>query len=152
AIKGGYADDATYSLMAQTYYTRGDFRTTQRFVENYVNAQIKAGRKPEERYLQFISASCDKLGDAECSTRNYERLVSYYPKPEYWQNLLSSILRAKQTDKEKLHVYRLASEVDILKQPDDYTEMAQLAQEEGSFGEAARILQQGFERKVFPDE
>jgi tetratricopeptide (TPR) repeat protein len=50
-----------------------------------------------------------------------------------------------------LHLYRLAAEVDVLKRPQDYTEMAQLAIDQGSPGEAVRILQKGFEKKVFPD-
>jgi tetratricopeptide (TPR) repeat protein len=153
AVKGGYADDSLYTLMAQSYYLKGDYRATQRFVENYVDGVVKRGQRPKEEYLKFISSACDKLGDSECATRNYEKLVAYYPKAEYWQNLLSSILRAKdQSDKNLMHAYRLASEVDILKQADDYTEMAQLAQEEGAFGDAERILQKGFERKVFADE
>ena len=50
-----------------------------------------------------------------------------------------------------LHLYRLALEVDVLKRPGDYTEMAQLAIEQGSPGEAERALEKGFEKKVFVD-
>jgi tetratricopeptide (TPR) repeat protein len=153
AVRGGYADDSLYTIMGQSYYLKGDYRATQRFVENQVDAIVKRGQRPKEQTLQLVRSACDKLNDDECATRNYEKLVAYYPKTEYWQNLLSSILRAKgQTDKNLMHVYRLASEVDILKQADDYTEMAQLAQDEGAYGEAERTLQKGFERKVFADE
>ena len=89
-------------------------------------------------------SSCVKLDDTDCTTHALERLVAYYPKPEYWQNLLYSMFQQQgQTDKSLLQVYRLASEVDVLKRADDYTEMAQLAIEAGSPGEAATILEKG---------
>ncbi len=153
AVKGGYAQDALYTLMAQAYYLKGEYRTTQRFVESYVDSLTRRGQTPKEQYLQLINSSCMKINDTDCVTRTLERLVTFHPKPEYWQNLVSSMFQAKdQTDKNLLHVYRLANEVDILKRADDFTEMAQLAQEEGSFGEAERVLLKGFERKVFTDE
>jgi hypothetical protein len=152
AVKGGSADDDMYTLVAQAYYLSGNNRETKRFVENYVDDLVKRGQTPKEQYLQLINSACAKLEDADCITRTLERLVSYYPKPEYWQNLLYSLFQAKdQTDKSMLHLYRLAAEVDVLKRPQDYTEMAQLAIDQGSPGEAVRILQKGFEKKVFPD-
>jgi tetratricopeptide (TPR) repeat protein len=80
-------------------------------------------------------------------------MVAYYPKPEYWQNLLYSMFQAKtSTDKSLLHVYRLANEVDVLKRPEDYTEMAQLAIEQGSPGEAQRVLEKGFKKNIFTEQ
>jgi TolA-binding protein len=44
------------------------------------------------------------------------------------------------------------SEVDVLTRADDYTEMAQLAMEQGSPGEAQHILEKGFQKGVFADQ
>jgi tetratricopeptide (TPR) repeat protein len=152
AVRSGTADDEMYTLVSQAYYLKGDNKSTKRFVESYVDELAKKGVTPKEQYLQLIMSACTKLEDSECVTRALERLVAYYPKPEYWQNLLYSLFQSKdQNDKSMLHLYRLASEVDVLKRPEDYTEMAQLAIEQGSPGEAARILEKGFERKIFPD-
>jgi tetratricopeptide (TPR) repeat protein len=152
AVKAGSADDELYTLVAQAYYLKGDNRGTKRFVESYVDELMKRGTSPKEQYLQLIMSACTKLNDTGCVTETLERLVAYYPKTEYWQNLLYSLFQAKdQTDKSMLHLYRLASEVDVLKRPEDYTEMAQLAIEQGSPGEAARILEKGFQKKIFPD-
>lgn len=152
AVKGGYADDEMYTTVAQAYYLQGDNRGTKRFIESYVDELLKRGQTPKEQYLQLIMSACVKLEDSDCITHSLERLVAYYPKPEYWQNLLDSLFRAKdQTDKSLLHLYRLASEVNVLKRPEDYTEMAQLAMDQGSPGEAERILEKGFEKNVFPD-
>ena len=137
-----------YTLVSQAYYLKGDNRGTQRFVENYIKSQ----EKPKEAYLQLLMSACTKLDDSDCVTHTLERLVESYPKPEYWENLLNSLFQAKdQNDKSMLHLYRLALEVDVLKRPGDYTEMAQLAIEQGSPGEAERVLEKGFEKKVFVD-
>jgi len=152
ATKSGSADDEMYTLVSQAYYLKGDNRGTKRFVESYVDDLLKRGATPKEQYLQLIMSACTKLEDADCVTHTLERLVAYYPKPEYWQNLLYSLFQSKdQNDKSMLHLYRLASEVDVLKRPEDYTEMAQLAIEQGSPGEAERILEKGFQKKIFPD-
>jgi tetratricopeptide (TPR) repeat protein len=153
AVKEGYADEDMYTLVSQAYYIKGDYKGTLNFVENQVEDQIKAGKEPKEQPLQLILSSCVKLEDQECQTRALERMVAYYPKPEYWQNLLYSMFQAKtSTDKSLLHVYRLANEVDVLKRPEDYTEMAQLAIEQGSPGEAQRVLEKGFKKNIFTEQ
>jgi len=151
-IKKGGADDEMYTLVAQAYYIKNDFKGTQKFVDDYVTEQEKTGKQPKEQTLQLLMSSCVKLDDQDCTTHALEELVSYYPKAEYWQNLLYSMFQQQgQTEKSLLHVYRLASEVDVLKRPDDYTEYAQLAIEAGSPGEAVNILQKGMQKNVFTD-
>jgi tetratricopeptide (TPR) repeat protein len=152
AIKGGFADDDMYTLVGQAYYIKGDFKGSEKFLDEYVDSQVKSGKQPKEQTLQLLMSSCVKLDDASCTTNSLEQLVSYYPKTEYWQNLLYSLFQQEgQTDKSLLNVYRLASEVDVLKRQEDYTEYAQLAIEAGSPGEAVSILEKGMQKNVFTD-
>jgi hypothetical protein len=152
AIKGGFADDDMYTLVGQSYYIKGDFKGSEKFLDDYVDSQVKSGKQPKEQTLQLLMSSCVKLDDQSCTTNSLEELVSYYPKPEYWQNLLYSLFQQEgQTDKSLLHVYRLASEVDVLKRQEDYTEYAQLAIEAGSPGEAVSILEKGMQKNVFTE-
>jgi hypothetical protein len=103
--------------------------------------------------LKFVMSACDKLHDTACMTRALEKMIANYPKPEYWQGVLSSMLASSEfNDRNRLQLFRLATEVDVLNRGDDYTEMAQLAQEQGAYAEAERILNKGFEKKVFPDQ
>ena len=51
-----------------------------------------------------------------------------------------------------LNIYRLAADVDAMKRPEEYTEMAQLAIDAGSPGEAQRILEKGFAKNVFTEQ
>jgi tetratricopeptide (TPR) repeat protein len=152
AVKGGFADDEMYTLVGQAYYIKQDYKGTIKFVDDFVTNDVKAGKTPKENALQLILSSCINIDDTECTTKTLERLVAYHPKPNYWQNLLYSMFQQEgQTDKSLLHVYRLASEVDVLKRPEDYTEFAQLAIEAGSPGEAQSILEKGMAKNVFTE-
>ena len=64
------------------------------------------------------------------------------------QELLYTIIQTPgQTDPFLLQVYRLAFDVDVLRGPEDYIEMATLANDQGSPGEAERVLG-GLERQA----
>jgi len=156
AIKGGYADEEIYIIVGQSYYLKGDWKGTLKFEDTMVENDIKAGRTPKDQSLQLILSSCVKIEDADCTTKALERLVTYYPKIEYWQQLLYTLAQTpdmeKSGDRTQLQLFRLMSEVDVLKRPEDYTEMAQLAMEQGSPGEAQHILEKGFQKNIFADQ
>jgi len=153
AAKEGWADDEINTWVGQAYYQKGDFKGAAKYVEASVNAQTKAGKKPKEQALLLVQSSCDKSGDTNCKQRALEDLVANYPKPQYWQNLMSSLNdSADANDQNRLQVFRLASAVDTLKRPSDFTEFAQLALEAGSPGEAQSILEKGFEKKIFVEK
>lgn len=155
AIKGGYGDEETDIIVGQSYYLKGDWKNTLKFEENLVESDIKAGRTPKDQSLQLVLSSCVKLEDGDCETKALEKLVAYYPKPDYWKQLLYTMAQDKtatQSDKTTLQLYRLMSEVDVLARPEEYTEMAQLAMEQGSPGEAVHILEKGFQKGVFADQ
>jgi len=155
AIKGGYGDEEVNVIVGQSYYLKGDYKGTLKFFEPIVDADIKAGRTPKDQSLQLIMSSCVKTDDSACTTKALEKLVTYYPKPDYWKDLLYTLQQDRtqtQSDKNTLQLYRLMSEVDVLARADDYTEMAQLAMEQGSPGEAQHILEKGFQKGVFGDQ
>jgi tetratricopeptide (TPR) repeat protein len=152
AIKGGFADDEMKTLVGQSYYLKGDYKGTLKFYDAQIESTIKSGQTPKDEPLQLALSACVKLNDAECTTRELERLVEYHPKPEYWENLLHTLRATPNlSDRNTLQVYRLMAEVDALKEPSDYTEMAQLAIEQGNPGEAQHILERGFQKNVFTD-
>src|SRR3984893_18644366 len=152
AIKGGYADEEMKTLVGQSYYLKGDYKGTLKYYDSLIDGQLKAGQTPKDKAMQLALSACVKLNDADCTTKELERLVEYHPKTEYWQQLLYSLRSApNMSDKSTLQVYRLMSEVDALKEPNDYTEMAQLAIEQGNHDEAERILEKGFQKNVFAD-
>src|ERR1700730_18618517 len=152
AIKGGFADEELRTLVGQAYYLKGDWKGTLHFEENLVDDKIKNGQTPKNESLQLVLSACVKLSDAACETRSLEKIVAYYPKPEYWSQLLYTMRQQTSGNEANLlQTYRLMSEVDVLKSPDDYSEMAQLALEQGSPGEAQRVLEKGIAKGVFTE-
>src|ERR1700704_3307466 len=152
AIKGGFADEELKTLVGQAYYLKGDWKNTLHFEEGLVDEKIKNGQTPKNESLQLVLSACVKLNDSACETRALEKIVTYYPKPDYWYQLLFTMRQQTSgNDANPLQPYRLMSEVDVLKSPEDYSEMAQLALEQGSPGEAQHILEKGIAKGVFTD-
>lgn len=153
AIKGGYGTEEIKKIVGQAYYLKGDWKNTLKFEEGLVDAAIKGGSNPSSESLQLVLSACVKIEDNACTTKALEKLVTYYPKPEYWQNLLFGLMKdTASSDANTLQAYRLMYEVDVLKSADDYIEMAQLAMDAGSPGEAQKALQRGFDKNVFADQ
>ena len=153
AVKGGYADEEVKTLVGQAYYLKGDWKNTLKFEEQLADTQIKAGETPKKDTLLLVYSACQKLNDDACTTRAMEKLVTYYPQPDYWSQLLAGLRQQTSgNDPVLLQTYRLMNEVDVLKTPGDYNEMAQLALESGSPGEAQSVLQKGFQKGVFDSD
>ena len=153
AIKGGFADESMKTLVGQSYYLKGDWKGTLKYEEGIVDAQIKAGEKPTNESLRIIFSACQKVNDDACGMRAMEKLVTYYPSTENWGNLLFTIRKdASSNEGDLLQTYRLMSEVDVLKDPTDYSEMAELALDNGSPGEAQSTLEKAIAKGVFTDQ
>lgn len=79
--------------------------------------------------------------------------MRYYPKPVYWNNLLYTMMKADGlNDRHTLNIYRLMQDTGTLKQASDYTEMAQIAIDQGTPGEAVTVLEAGIAANVFEDK
>jgi tetratricopeptide (TPR) repeat protein len=153
AIKGGFADNDTRTIVGQSYYLKGDMRGTEKFEESLVDNEVKAGETPKNESLMLIYSACEKLNDKTCENHTLEQLISYYPKPDYWKQLLFQIRQQTSTnDADLFQTYRLMNEVDVLTDPGDYTEMAQIAIDQGSPGDAEQVLQAGLDKNVFTDQ
>jgi hypothetical protein len=85
-------------------------------------------------------------------TRLFEKLVVYYPKPAYWENLLVALTNSELADEQKINVMRLQQKVGVMKKPSEYTEMAQIALDQGLPGEAQAVLEEAFAKKLFTDD
>ena len=153
AITGGFADEQIKTIVGQSYYLKGDWKNTLKFESDIVNAQIKAGQTPTNESLALIYSACVKLQDEACQTAAVEKMVKYYPKPETWAQLLYTIRKDTSGNETDLYqTYRLMLDTDVLKEPSDYTEMAELALDQGSPGDATNVLEKAQAKNVFTDQ
>jgi tetratricopeptide (TPR) repeat protein len=135
--------------LAQAYYQSGNNKDAARVMKDLL---ASSDRAPKEQQLLLIRAACEKAGDNACVSQAYEKLVVYYPKPEYWQNLMRALRGGDLDDIQAHNVMRLALYVNVLKDPDQFKEMAQLGLEEKLACEAQTVLEQGFAKKVFVEK
>jgi hypothetical protein len=151
AITKGYGDADTFLVVAQSYYQMNDFRNAREFVGNWIKDQERRGQRPRENAIQIYVTSCMRLKDEACTAAGFEKLVTYYPNPAGWANLMQTLF-ASRNEAAAFNAYRLATDVGAMRTDDDYTEMAQRALEKGLPGEALTTLEAAFARKVFTDK
>jgi len=145
-------DPETQVAVAQAYYQSGNNKEAARVMNELLSQFDAKGQVPKENQLLLVQAACSKAGDNACVAKVFEKLVSNYPKPDYWSQLLTSLRKLDTDDIQKLNVMRLSTQVNVMKDPEEFKEMAQLALENKLAGEAQAVLEQGFNRKVFVDE
>jgi hypothetical protein len=151
ALKEGTPTAQLQTLVAQAYYLKNDYKDTESFVRTMVDDQVKAGQSPPEELLQLGLSATLKQNDDAGEVHWLELLAEYHPKADYWENLIQTLYKNKLNDKQLLQVYRLSAEVGTLKRGADYAEMAQLALDQGSPGEAVSTLTNGFAANAFTD-
>jgi tetratricopeptide (TPR) repeat protein len=130
-------------LLGQSYYLLNDYKNAATTMMAVVNSSEKGGRTPSENWLQIVLSSQFKLDNKDGIAEALKKLVRYYPKSEYWDNLLDIYRRKDTSDRVTLGFYRLMNDVGTLKQADDYMETAQLAMDAGVPGEAQAIMEKG---------
>ena len=145
ALRSNPSDGAMRSLQIQSYYLAGDLAGASREALEDVQAAEKAGRIPPEDRLQLLANIASKTGDRAGYVAGIERLVAYYPKKEYWVDLLRR-LEAKPgfSNRLTLDLYRLRAATKTLDSPNEVGEMAQLALQQKQVGEAKKLLDDAF--------
>jgi len=152
ARAAGDTDPNTPLTIAQSYYLTGKFKEAQQGMEAIVAHDEQAGRKPSEKSLSLIWSCAIKTKDDAAAAKAVEKLILYYPKPDYWSNAMAGVLQNKTNDDRLLLMtYRLMFQVGILKKGSDYTEMAQIALDQGNPGEAQTILEQAVSKNLYTD-
>jgi hypothetical protein len=149
AVKHGSNDVDTLTLIGKAQYLAGKYKDAAVTMQDVVSKM----EKPDEETLKLLWQFDLKADDNAGAGKAIEKLVTYYPKPEYWANALAPLVRMDIKDAHlQLNVYRLMSDVGVLKLPSDYAEMAEIALDAGYPGETQNVLQQAFAKNVFVEQ
>jgi len=136
-------------LLAQGYYLQKNYKSASEAALPAIVASERAGKKPDENWLLLMMRSNYELNDNAGIQTSLEKLVRHYPKPDYWDGLLSTMAKTgERNDRLTLGIYRLRLETGTLKRADDYIEMGQLAIDAGVPGEAQQVVEAGFANKL----
>jgi hypothetical protein len=149
AVKHGATDADTQGLIARSEYLLGKYKEAATTMQEIVGKQ----EKPDEESLKLLWQFDLKAADDAGAARAVEKLVAYYPKPEYWANALAPLLKLDIKDSHlQLNVYRLKHDVGVLRLPNEYAEMAEIALDQGYPGETQAILQEAFSKNIFTEQ
>jgi len=148
-FKEGGTSPQIRTLLIQSQYLSGDFAGAMRELRTEIEEAERAGQAPAEDRLKLLVNAALKQNDTNTYVWALERLVTYYPKKEYWVDLLSRLQRKPNfSDRLALDTYRLSLATGSMTAANDYMEMAQLAVQAGYPAEARQVLDKGFEAKV----
>ncbi len=149
AIRLGVADSAIYVTVAVDQNGIGQYKQSAATLQQLIDKEPR----PEEKYLEFQWEAYNHAGDPADASKVIDKLVTYYPKPDYWLNALQPLLKMNINDAHlQLDVYRLMNDVGVLKMPSDYAQMAELSFDAGYPGETVAVLQKAFANNVFTDQ
>lgn len=133
------------NLVTQAQYLSGDHAGAAKTIAASVQSAEKAGGKPSEDQLKLLLNAAARINDTDRYVYAVEKLLTYYPKKEYWGDVLSR-LQTKPNFSERfaLDTYRLALATGSLRGANDYIEMAQLAAQAGFPAEGKQVLDKGY--------
>jgi hypothetical protein len=127
----------------------GDYAAIARDAQAAVSAAEQAGRRPDEGDLLRLADAQQRTGNTNGYLNSLEKLLSYYPKKEYWNAYLARLTRKSGfSERFSLDVLRLRLAAGVMNKPDEYMELAQLAIQAGHPAEGRRVVERGFQAKV----
>jgi hypothetical protein len=144
-FKEGGTNPAMRTFLIQSQYLSGDYAGAAKELTVEVQAAEKAGAPPAQDRLNLLLNAGTQMKDAGATVYALELLVTYYPKKEYWLDLLSRMQRKPGfSDRLALDTYRLSLAIGSMSAANDFSEMAQLALQAGLPHEARQVVDKGF--------
>ena len=127
-LREGGTSPAIRTMLIQSQYLSGDFAGAAKELMVEIQGAERSGSPPAEDRLKLLLNAASKQGDNNAYVFAMEKLVTYYPKKEYWVDLLSRMQRKPNfSDRLSLDAYRLSLATGSMTAPADFMEMAQLA-------------------------
>jgi hypothetical protein len=144
-FREGGTSGANRTLMIQTQYLSGDFAGVSKELMAEIQAAERNGAVPAEDRINLLMNAAVRQKDVGSEAFALERLVTYYPKKEYWVTLLARLQRKPNfSDRLSLDTYRLSLATGSMSAAADFSELAQLALQAGSGAEAKQVIEKGF--------
>jgi hypothetical protein len=149
-LKTNPSDGAMRTQLITAYYLNKDFANAGKLQAAQVAATVRAGQRPTEEQLQLLAACQREGGDTLGFGNTMVQLVTYYPKPDYWLNLVHSAqTRPGFSSRLTLDIDRFNMAIGVPAKPDDLMEMTELALQVPLPGEAKAIVDDGYAKGVF---
>lgn len=127
----------------------GDYAAIAKDAAAAVTVAEQAGGRPSEADLLRLADAQQRTGQTAAQIGTLEKLLTLYPKKDYWNAYLSRLPRKPNfADRFGLDVMRLKLATGNLTRPEDFMEMAQLAMQVGLPAEGLQIVEKGLSARV----
>jgi hypothetical protein len=148
--KEGGTDPAMHEVLISSYFASGNYAEVAKDTKETIAAEEKSGRTPTEAQLDLLLNCYLSLNDKAGKAAMYEKLVAYYPKKEYWQEVLhqAQVKPGFSSDRLSLDIFRLQMATGNFTTSAQYMEAIQLALQAEAVGEAKAMTDKGFASNV----
>lgn len=145
AVAAGNNSASVKQLQAYLQSASGDYSAIAKDAAAAVSAAEQAGRRPDEGDLLRLADAQQRTNNNAGYSSTLEKLLSYYPKKDYWNAHLARLPRKPGFgDRFALDVMRLRLASGTLTKTEDFMEMAQLSLQAGLPAEGRKIVDQGY--------
>jgi hypothetical protein len=149
-FKAGGKDPAIRTLVIQAYYLQNDYANAAIAQQQQIDTELSQGKTPPEDQLQLLAACQKQTRDSAGLTKTMETLVTYYPKPSYWADLVYALETSPGfSDRLELDLDEFKLRLGTLTAEPDFMQMTQLALGDNNPGEAQSIIAAANEKHVF---
>jgi hypothetical protein len=146
-LRDGGTSSAIRSTLINSMYQSRDYAGVAKEMTSEINAAERAGSAPSEDRINLLMNAQLQMRDMSGYVWSLEKLVTYYPKKEYWINLLQRLQSKKNfSDRFALDTLRLSLATGGMTKTQDFMEMAQLAVQAGYPAEGLAVLAQGYKQ------
>ncbi len=144
--KAGGRSPEMRKLLIQVAFLQKDYAKAAQLQQATIQQQIRAGQTPSETDLQLLANCQIQTSDKSGLAATMTDLVRYYPKPDYWAQLLQG-LRADPNvpDRLQFDVDRLRLATGNMTATADYINAAEIAVQNGLPNQALAVMNQGYQ-------
>ncbi|NHN89611.1 tol-pal system YbgF family protein [Acetobacter conturbans] len=136
---------AIEKYLVQSYYLQKDYANAGRIQKQLVEETLKAKKVPAENDLLMLATCQTQVKDTAGQMHSYVLLATYYPKPDYWAQLLHALVTNNSLPPAlQLDVYRVRLAAGNLTQASDFLDAAEIAVQSGVPKTGLDILTQGY--------
>jgi hypothetical protein len=140
-FKAGGKDPSIRTLVIQAYYLQNDFANAAKAQQAQIDEEIRARKIPPEDQLQLLAACQKQTSDKTGLKNTMTQLVTYYPKPGYWEDLIYAVqTNPSFSDRLELDLDRFKLRVGTLTTESDFMQMTQLALGDNDPGYALTVI------------
>jgi len=152
-LKAHPGDADMTAILGQLQFKTGQLKQSLDTFNGLVSATEKSGQRPKEDWLKIMYRVSYQLGGSTNTLDKptlaiLEKLLRYYPSETYWAPMLTALKQQQNSDAGRFQLDRLMLAVGTLKDPNDFIEMAQLANNFGYPGEALSVLDAGYSKGI----